>query len=283
MNLIDGKLVSSMIKNALKEEVNSLFLNNGKKPKLAVILVGNNPASLIYIRRKQKMCEAIGIDFIDISLPESSLEIDVVDQIEKLSADQSIDGILVQLPLPEGLDKAFIISHIPSDKDVDGLTSKNIASLYNNQDGIFPCTAVGVMDLLSFYNISLTGKRVCIIGRSLLVGKPLSLMMINANATVTLCHSKTTNLSSITKESDIIVAALGRPLFVTKEMVKPGAVVIDVGINRLEDGNIVGDVDFTNVKEVASYISPVPGGCGPMTVIELMKNTIKCYKIHNKQ
>ena len=210
-------------------------------------------------------------------MDESSSQEEVENKIKTLAEDPKINGILVQLPLPKKFDQEKIISLIPENKDVDGLTKLNVANLVTNQKGIVPCTPKGVVDLLKYYNIEIQGKRVAIIGRSMLVGKPLFNLLTNLNATVTLCHSKTKNIETITKESDIVVCALGKPFFLKENMIKERAVVIDVGINRLDDGRVVGDADFENLKEKASYITPVPGGCGPMTVAELLDNTIDCF------
>ena len=240
------------------------------------VLVGDNPASQIYVRNKEKACEKVGIESRVIVMDKDSKEEDVINKVLELSNDKTVNGLLVQLPLPNGIDKNKVISVIPEYKDVDGLTKMNIARLVENDNPIVPCTPKGVVDLLKYYNIDPCSKKVAIIGRSMLVGKPLFSLLTNMNATCTLCHSKTKNISEITKEADIVVCALGSPLFLTKDMVKEGAVVIDVGINRLED-KIVGDADFDNLFDKVSYITPVPGGCGPMTVAELLNNTVECF------
>ncbi len=274
--IIDGKLVSKYVREQVKEKVNEIIEKHGVVPCLSVILVGDNPASQIYVRNKEKACQKVGILSKVIIMNENSKEEEVINKIKELSSDKSVHGILVQLPLPKGLDKEKIISYIPENKDVDGLTLPNVAKLVENTNPIIPCTPKGVVDLLKYYNIDVCSKRVAIIGRSMLVGKPLFSLLTNLNATCTLCHSKTTNLSEITKEADIVVCALGKANFLTKDMIKKGAVVVDVGINRIED-KIVGDANFDELFDKASYITPVPGGCGPMTVAELLNNTIDCF------
>lgn len=275
--LIDGKLVAKHIRLQVKEKVNNINEKYNTTPTLAVVFVGDNPASQIYINNKVKSCEKVNIISIVEKMDESSSQEEVENKIKTLAEDPKINGILVQLPLPKKFDQEKIISLIPENKDVDGLTKLNVANLVTNQKGIVPCTPKGVVDLLKYYNIEIQGKRVAIIGRSMLVGKPLFNLLTNLNATVTLCHSKTKNIETITEESDIVVCALGKPFFLKENMIKEGAVVIDVGINRLDDGRVVGDADFENLKEKASYITPVPGGCGPMTVAELLDNTIDCF------
>lgn len=275
--LIDGKLVAKHIRLQVKEKVNNINEKYNTTPTLAVVFVGDNPASQIYINNKVKSCEKVNIISIVEKMDESSSQEEVENKIKTLAEDPKINGILVQLPLPKKFDQEKIISLIPENKDVDGLTKLNVANLVTNQKGIVPCTPKGVVDLLKYYNIEIQGKRVAIIGRSMLVGKPLFNLLTNLNATVTLCHSKTKNIETITKESDIVVCALGKPFFLKENMIKERAVVIDVGINRLDDGRVVGDADFENLKEKASYITPVPGGCGPMTVAELLDNTIDCF------
>ena len=275
--LIDGKLVAKHIRLQVKEKVNNINEKYNTTPTLAVVFVGDNPASQIYINNKVKSCEKVNIISIVEKMDESASQEEVENKIKTLAEDPKINGILVQLPLPKKFDQEKIISLIPENKDVDGLTKLNVANLVTNQKGIVPCTPKGVVDLLKYYNIEIQGKRVAIIGRSMLVGKPLFNLLTNLNATVTLCHSKTKSIETITKESDIVVCALGKPFFLKENMIKEGAVVIDVGINRLDDGRVVGDADFENLKEKASYITPVPGGCGPMTVAELLDNTIDCF------
>ncbi len=280
--IIDGKLVAKHIRSIVREKVSNIEEKYHKIPTLAVVLVGNNPASEIYVNNKIKSCAKVNITSIVERMDESSTQEQVENKVKELAENKDVNGILVQLPLPKGLDQEKIISLIPEHKDVDGLTKENAANLLMNQKGIIPCTPKGVADLLKYYNIEIQGKRVAIIGRSMLVGKPLFNLLTNLNATVTLCHSKTRNIEEITSQSDIVVCALGKPFFLKENMIKQGAVVIDVGINRLEDGRVVGDADFENLQNKASYITPVPGGCGPMTVAELLDNTIDCFLQQNE-
>ncbi len=280
--IIDGKLVAKHIRSIVREKVSNIEEKYHKIPTLAVVLVGNNPASEIYVNNKIKSCAKVNITSIAEIMDESSTQEQVEKKIKELAENKDVNGILVQLPLPKGLDQEKIISLIPEHKDVDGLTKENAANLLMNQKGIIPCTPKGVVDLLKYYNIEIQGKRVAIIGRSMLVGKPLFNLLTNLNATVTLCHSKTRNIEEITSQSDIVVCALGKPFFLKENMIKQGAVVIDVGINRLEDGRVVGDADFESLQNKASYITPVPGGCGPMTVAELLDNTIDCFLQQNE-
>lgn len=280
--IIDGKLVAKHIRSIGREKISNIEEKYHKTPTLAVVLVGNNPASEIYVNNKIKSCAKVNITSIVERMDESSTQEQVENKVKELAENKDVNGILVQLPLPKGLDQEKIISLIPEHKDVDGLTKENAANLLMNQKGIIPCTPKGVVDLLKYYNIEIQGKRVAIIGRSMLVGKPLFNLLTNLNATVTLCHSKTRNIEEITSQSDIVVCALGKPFFLKENMIKQGAVVIDVGINRLEDGRVVGDADFENLQNKASYITPVPGGCGPMTVAELLDNTIDCFLQQNE-
>ena len=246
--IIDGKEVSKFIRNKVREKTLTIQEKYGKTPTLAVLLVGNNPASEIYVNNKVKACSKVGITSIVERMDDSSSQEKVENKLKELIADKNINAIIVQLPLPKKYDQEKIIALIPENKDVDGLTKPNIANLVTNQKGIVPCTPKGVVDLLKYYNIEIEGKRAAIIGRSMLVGKPLFNLLTNYNATVTLCHSKTKNLDIITRESDIVVCALGKPFFLKENMIKEGTVVIDVGINRLEDGRVVGDADFDNLK-----------------------------------
>ena len=276
MILLDGKLVSNSVKENVKQKVDVIKEKYGTTPTLAVVMVGDNPASAVYVRNKIKACEKVGIQSVHIVLDKEISQKELEDKVKDLAYDDNINGILVQLPLPDGFDSDSVIKLIPQNKDVDGLAKGNVADLVMGEKGIVPCTPKGVMDLLKYYGIEVSGKRVAIIGRSMLVGKPLFSLMTNANATVTLCHSKTKNIEEITKEADIVVCALGKAKFLKENMVKDGVVIIDVGINKTEDG-LVGDADFDTLKEKASYITPVPGGCGPMTVAELLDNTIDCF------
>lgn len=275
--IINGKEVAQKIRNELKEEVSELK-KNGKVLKFAVIMVGDNSASKIYIKNKSKACEEVGIDCEEYIL-DSTIQMDeLLDLIKKLNNREDIHGILLQSPIPKHLDIDEAFRTIAPEKDVDGFNPVNVGKLCLGQDCFIACTPSGVMKLLEEYNIDIEGKNAVVIGRSNIVGKPMLQCLLNKNATVTICHSKTKNLLEVTKNADIIVAAVGREKFVTADMVKEGAVVIDVGINRLQDGTICGDVDFESVEKKASYITPVPGGVGPMTVAMLMSNIVKAAK-----
>lgn len=278
--IMSGKIVAASIKEQIKKDVEALSNEYHKRPKLTVIIVGNDPASLVYVRNKKRSCEELGIESEIIHYNEDVTEKEIEEKIKELSMLESVSGILLQLPLPKHLDSEKLISFIPQNKDVDGLTNANVAALVKNQKAIIPCTPLGVIDMLKHYQIEIEGKSVAIIGRSMLVGKPLSSLFLNNNATVTICHSKTQNIKSITSKADIVVVAIGKPRFLKEDMIKEGAVVVDVGINRL-DGKLVGDADFDNLVNKASFITPVPGGCGVMTVTELLKNTITCFKLNN--
>ena len=271
--IIDGKKVASSVREEVKKEVARIY----PKPRLLVIQVGEDPASCTYIKSKEKACLEVGIEFYhkkyDANVKQEVLE----EEITRFNDDNRISGILIQLPLPKHLDTQRLIDLISPQKDVDGLTTVNLGLLFQNREGIVPCTPLGIVRLLHEYNIEIAGKDVVIVGRSNLVGKPLSMLFLKENATVTICHSKTKNLSDKTKEADILIVAVGKKHLITKEMVKDGAVVIDVGITR-EDGKLYGDVDFEDVKDKASYITPVPGGVGPMTVSMLLSNFVKTRK-----
>lgn len=278
--IIDGKKIAQKIKQELKQECEELK-KQGIIPKLAVIMVGDNPASKIYVRNKSKACEEVGIKYEEYLLDKDISQEKLMDLIESLNNDKTINGILLQSPLPQHLDINKAFSEISPKKDVDGFNPINVGKLIMNQDTFVPCTPYGVMKMFDEYNIDLNGKNVVILGRSNIVGKPIAACCINRNATVTTCHSKTLNLEEHTKKADIIIVAIGKPKFIKKEMIKKDAVIIDIGINRTEEGKIVGDVDFENIKEIASYITPVPGGVGPMTIAMLMNNVIKATKIQN--
>lgn len=275
--ILDGKSIKNVILDELKEEVNGLSI----KPKLVVIQVGNNEASNVYIKQKNSMCNYIGYDFEHIKLGNDVDTDMVIEVVDKLNNDNSVNGILVQLPLPSHIDTNSVVNSVSPLKDVDGLTDLNNGKLLHNKDALYSCTPYGVMELLDRYNITVSGKNVVIVGRSNLVGRPMGAMMLNKDATVTVCHSKTKNLGEYTKNADILVVAVGKPNFITGDMVSRDTVVIDVGISRTENG-LCGDVDFESVKEKASYITPVPGGVGPMTVAMLAKNILKAYKMQNK-
>lgn len=275
--IINGKELAKNIRLKLKEEVEEL-----KKaeinPKLAVIMVGDDKASKVYVKNKSKACEEVGVEFEEYLLPANTKMKELLELIEKLNNDVTVHGILVQSPLPEGLDANEAFKTISPKKDVDGFNPINVGKLSLNQDCFVSCTPFGIIKMLETYNIPIEGANAVIIGRSNIVGKPLAKCLLNKNATVTVCHSKTKNLKEITSKADILVAAIGKPKFVTADMVKEGATVIDVGINRMEDGKLVGDTDFENIKEKVSYITPVPGGVGPMTIAMLMYNVVKAAK-----
>ena len=278
--IIDGKELAKKIRANLKIECEELK-NKQINPKLAVIMVGDDLASKVYVRNKSKACEDVGIEYKEYLLSSNTKQKELIELIEKLNQDKTINGILLQSPIPANLDINDAFRTISPQKDVDGFNPVNVGKLVLNQDTFVSCTPYGIMKMFEKYNIDLTGKNVVILGRSNIVGKPLMHCCLNKNATVTVCHSKTQNLAQKAKEADILISAIGKAQFVTADMVKENAVVIDVGINRLENGKITGDVDFENVKEKASYITPVPGGVGPMTIAMLMNNVIKATKRQN--
>lgn len=277
MILLDGKAVSAKMKERVKNEAVKLK-NLGVEPALAVILVGEDKASQTYVASKEKACHACEIKSIMHRLPEQTTQSELLALIDLLNLDDSVDGILVQLPLPKHINTDKILESISPNKDVDGFHAINVGKLSSGLDGFVPCTPLGIMEILKEYDIDVSGKNACVIGRSNIVGKPMANLLLNASATVTVTHSKTKNLKEICKSADILVAAIGKPFFVTEDMVKDGAIVIDVGINRLDDGRLVGDVDFDKVASKCSYITPVPGGVGPMTIAMLLSNTIKSAK-----
>ncbi len=276
MKIIDGKLISAKLKEELKEEVEKLK-EVGIVPGLAVIIVGNDPASKTYVNSKEKNAEKLGLYSVKHQLDEKISEEQLLKLIDDLNNDSKIHGILVQLPLPNHIDSKKVLNKISIEKDVDGFHPENVGKMIVGDKAFLPCTPNGVIKILEYENVEITGKHAVIIGRSNIVGKPMAALLLERNATVTVCHSKTKNLSEIVNLADIVVAAVGRPNFVNADMVKEGAVVIDVGINRV-DGKLVGDVDFDSVKEKASLITPVPGGVGPMTIAMLMYNTIESAK-----
>lgn len=280
MILIDGKEVAKKIRENLKEKVKDLK-TKGIKPKLAVIMVGNDKASSIYVRNKSKVCNELGIEFEEFFKDDSISQKELIDLIKELNARKGVHGILLQSPIPDNLDIREAFNTIDYRKDVDGFNPINVGKLSIGEDSFISCTPYGVIKLLEEYNIEMQGKNAVVIGRSNIVGKPLVQCLLNKDATVTICHSKTRNIKEITRNADILIAALGKPKFVTADMVKEGAVVIDVGINRCEDGKLVGDVDFDNVAKKASYITPVPGGVGPMTIAMLMNNVVKAASMNN--
>ena len=273
--IIDGKAIAQKVKDELKIKVADFLNKHGRQITLAVILVGENPASQVYVKNKIKATEYVGMKSLSFYLPENATEQEVSDTVKSLARDNSVDGILVQLPLPKHLDENKILSLIPASKDVDGFLAENVGNLMLGQDSTVACTPFGVLKMLQTEGVELCGKNAVVLGRSNIVGKPMAMLLLKENCTVTICHSKTQNLKDVCKNADILVAAIGKPRFVTADMVKPSAVVIDVGINRTENG-LVGDVDFENVKEIASAISPVPGGVGPMTIAMLLENTYLC-------
>ena len=275
--IIDGKNLAKNIRESLKDEVKELK-NAEIYPKLAVIMVGDDKASKVYVKNKSKACEDVGIAYEEYLLPASTKMQELLELIEKLNNDETIHGILVQSPLPNGLDANEAFRTISPKKDVDGFHPINVGKLSLNQDCFISCTPYGILKMLESYNVPIEGANAVIIGRSNIVGKPLAKCLLNKNATVTVCHSKTKNLKEITKNADILIAAIGKPKFVTEDMVKNGATVIDVGINRTDDGKLVGDTDFENIKEKVQYITPVPGGVGPMTIAMLMYNVVKAAK-----
>lgn len=275
--IINGKEVSKATREKVKGMVAEFVKSSNRQPCLAVIIVGEDPASQTYVRNKILGCAEVGMKSLSYELPETSTNEDVAKIINDLAVDSNVDGILVQLPLPRHLDERYLLSLIPDSKDVDGFSPNNLGLLAMNAPRTVSCTPFGVMELIASTGVDITGKRAVVIGRSNTVGKPMAMLLLNANATVTVCHSKTQNLAEVCREADILVAAIGCPRFVTADMVKPGAVVIDVGINRV-DGKLVGDVDFENVEPIAGYITPVPGGVGPMTISMLLYNTLMAAK-----
>ena len=275
-NIMDGVGASLTLKKKIANEIKQKNL----KPCLAVIQVGDNKASDIYVRNKNKACDMVGIKFINIKLPDTISEDLIISEIERLNLDDNVNGILVQLPLPPSFDEGRIINTISPVKDVDGLTYPNVGNLVLENECLVSCTPMGVMELLDMYNVSLKGKNACIVGRSNLVGKPLIQLLLARDATVSICHSKSVDIKSYTKMADVLIVAAGHPNLITKDMVKEGAVVIDVGINK-ENDSLVGDVSFDEVSKKASLITPVPGGVGPMTIASLLKNVVKAYKFQN--
>lgn len=281
MEIIDGKKLAKTTRENLRLEVEELK-ENGINPKLAVIMVGNNSASQIYVRNKSRACDEVGIEFEEYLLPTTTEQSELLNLIDKLNKQEDINGILLQSPIPDGLDINEAFRKISPEKDVDGFHPVNVGKLVLGQDTFVSCTPYGIMRMFEAYNIDLEGKNAVVIGRSNIVGKPMSHCLLNKNATVTICHSRTKNLAEIAKRADILVAAIGKAEFVKEDMVKEGAVIIDVGINRTEEGKLKGDVDFENVSKKASYITPVPGGVGPMTIAMLMNNVVKAAKMQNK-
>ncbi len=281
MKIIDGKSTAFETCEKVRLRVETMK-KNGVEPCLAVIIVGDDPASRVYVNNKKKKCAAVGIKSLEFALPAQTTQRELLELIERLNQNSLVNGILCQLPLPEHIDEKAVIEAIDPQKDVDCFCDVNVGKLWTGNAVFLPCTPAGVMEMLRQYNIEVSGKNCVIVGRSNIVGKPLAALMLQNNATVTVCHSKTGNLASVCRSADILVAAVGKAKFITADMVRENAVVIDVGINRDENGKLCGDVDFDAVKDKASFITPVPGGCGPMTIAMLMQNTVKACEIQNK-
>ncbi len=278
-NIIDGKAVSA----AVKEQVRGEIARDGIKAGLAVVIVGNDPASRVYVNNKKKACEFCGIQSFEYALPEETTMKELLELIDTLNGDANVNGILVQLPLPEQLDEKQVIARISPEKDVDAFHEINVGKIMIGNYSFLPCTPSGCMDLIHSTGVEISGKECVVIGRSNIVGKPMAMLLLHENGTVTICHSRTKNLAEVCRRADVLVAAVGKPNFVTADMVKEGAVVIDVGINRLENGKLCGDVKFDEVSEKAGWITPVPGGVGPMTIATLMKNTLTAAKEQQKK
>lgn len=277
MNIIDGKAVSLAVKERVRDEIKEKNLKIG----LAVVIVGNNQASRVYVNNKKKACEFCGITSYEYALPEETREEELLELVDTLNGDANINGILVQLPLPKQIDEKKIIEHISPNKDVDAFHAVNVGKIMIGDYAFLPCTPAGVMELIHSTGTEISGKECVVIGRSNIVGKPMAMLLLHENATVTVCHSKTKNLPEVCRRADILVSAVGRANFVTSDMVKEGAVVIDVGMNRNEEGKLCGDVDFEKVKDKCSFITPVPGGVGPMTIAMLMENTLRAKKLQS--
>jgi len=276
---IDGKAISAALEADLTQEVAALTPQGGRPPGLAVVIAGEDPASQLYVKRKIEACGRVGVRSFDFHLPQTATQQEVLDLVKRLNEDPAVDGILVQLPLPSGVDPDAVLETIRPDKDVDGFHPTNLGNLLIGRPGLTPATPTGVMELLRRYEIPLAGMDAVVIGRSVIVGKPMAMLLTNADATVTLCHSRTRDLADKVREADLVVAAVGRPHMITPGMIKPGAVVIDVGTNRLPDGKLAGDV-HPDVERVAGWLTPVPGGVGPMTIGILLMNTVKAYRVH---
>ena len=279
--LISGKIVSEKLRGRIKRDVAEYINANNRVPGLAVVLVGDDPASAVYVRNKHKACLEVGINSIEVNLPGETPEEELLLVIDRLNNDSSVDGILVQLPLPRHINEDKVIKAIRPDKDVDAFSPANVGGILIGKYSFLPCTPAGIMALLDHYEIEIEGKNCVVVGRSNIVGKPMALLLLEKNGTVTVCHSRTKNIAEITRGADILVVAVGRAGFLTSDMVKPGAVVVDVGINRDQNGKLCGDVDFDEVSKIASFITPVPGGVGPMTITMLMENTLCAAKLHS--
>lgn len=274
-NIIDGKAISAAVKEQVRDEI----ARDGLKVGLAVVIVGDDPASRVYVNNKKKACEFCGIKSYEYALPAETSQEELLELVDTLNADANVNGILVQLPLPKHLDEKAVIERISPNKDVDAFHESNVGRIMIGNYSFLPCTPAGCMELIHSTGVEVSGKECVVIGRSNIVGKPMAMLLLHENGTVTVCHSKTHDLAEVCRRADILVAAVGRPNFVTADMVKPGAVVIDVGINRLDNGKLCGDVKFDEVSEVAGWITPVPGGVGPMTIAMLMRNTVTAARI----
>ncbi len=272
--IIDGKAISAIIREEIAQKVKEYNAREGKLPGLAVIIVGENPASQVYVRNKKRACEQVGFNSWVYEMPESTTQDELNALVDRLNEDEAVHGILVQLPLPKHLDEEQVILRIKPEKDVDAFHPYNVGRITIGDPKFLPCTPAGIMQLLKRSNIEISGKECVVVGRSNIVGKPMALLLLAENGTVTVCHSKTKDLKEVCRRADILVVAIGKADFITADMVKEGAVVIDVGMNRNADGKLTGDVDFASVSEVASYITPVPGGVGPMTITMLLQNTL---------
>ncbi len=276
--IIDGKKIAGLTRTDIAARAAMLEAETGVKPGLAVIIVGNDPASQVYVRNKKRACEEAGMYSVVVEMPADTTQAELMKQIEQLKKDEKVHGILVQLPLPKHLDEETVIAAIPPEKDVDAFHPANTGKIMIGDYDFLPCTPAGVMKLLEYENIEISGKECVVVGRSNIVGKPQAMLLLHANGTVTVCHSKTKDLAQVTRRADILVVAIGRANFITGDMIKPGAVVIDVGMNRLEDKKLCGDVDFASCSQIAGAITPVPGGVGPMTITMLLENTLTAAK-----
>ena len=281
MQIIDGKKVPANVKESVRLETDRLIAEHGVTPGLAVVIVGDDPASRVYVNNKKKACGLVGFKSEEYALPAETTQEELLALVDTLNKKPDINGILVQLPLPEHLDDKAVIERISPEKDVDAFHAVNVGKIMLGEYDFLPCTPAGVMEMLRQYEIPVEGRECVVIGRSNIVGKPMGMLLLHENGTVTICHSRTKNLKEVCQRADILVAAVGKAKFVTADMVKDGAVVIDVGMNRDENGKLCGDVDFENVKDKCSYITPVPGGVGPMTIATLMKNTLKACRLQN--
>ena len=279
--LIDGKKIAAEVREEIRVEVEKILADGGRAPGLAVVLVGENPASQVYVRNKTRACEKAGMHHVQLDLPATTTQEELLKVVQDLNGDDAIDGILVQLPLPDHLNEDLVIKTLDPSKDVDGFHPVSMGKLVLGEEGFVPCTPLGMMVMLEKTGLSLSGKEMVVVGRSNIVGKPMAMLALQkgADATVTVCHSRTKDLAEVVKRADVVVAAIGRAKMITADMVKEGAVVLDVGINRLEDGSLCGDVDFEGVAKKASAITPVPGGVGPMTIAMLLKNTLKSRQL----